>query len=744
MKRMAVVSPPAVRLWLRQGLPYGGALLLLLAVRQSRLSEAVNLKAYDFAVAHRPAPSGAATPVRLVGIDAEDLRRFGDPVPDGVIAAAIRQLDRHGVRAIGLDLFRDRPLGPGTAGLRQLAAHNPRLVSVTYEPDGLQALPGTPVERQGYADLFLDPQDGKVRRDVLHIEDGSAEPPQSLAMRLFVLATGRRALLDQLRQPGHPLGTLQKGGGGYLPDPALTDPAIAQRMLAFRQPGSFPTSSLRSLLGPSGPVASAVSPARVSPAQWQGAIALIGVVAPSTKDRYSIPHAQAPVGDQLVQMSGVELHAHRLAALLDLEAGRSPGIQPASPWLNRALLLLAAVLGMGLGERVGSLRRSQGLVALAALLAVAATAAGLVLGLWLDAALPLAALVLLATAAWIRRGTLQEIQRQRLEQQGQQMRRLFDRFLSRQVADALLAGDAPASTSGQLCAATVLVSDLRGYSLLSQRHDPATITRSLNAYIEAMSAVIEQHNGTIANIAGDGIQVLFGVPDRRSDHGEAAVRCALAMQAAMGPLNRANAARGLPQLSMGIGLCTGELIAGTIGSDLRSAYSVVGETVNLASRIEALSTGGDVLASQSTAQSVSLPLRIDASFRAAPKGTADPVEVVSIGAIGGPQPVALPLPDQRRTALRQPLALRYSIMTGKQREGILWPAQLTHTGQRCFWILPEQSHLQLSDNLLLELEPFPGEAYGKVRALDPDGVVRVELSVMPEGLRDWLGGLDPH
>lgn len=724
----------ALRLWLRQALPYGGALLLLLAVRQSRLSEAVNLKAYDFAVAHRPAPSGASTPVRLVGIDADDLRQFGDPVPDGVLAAAIRQLDLLGVRAIGLDLFRDRPLGPGTDSLHQLARHNPRLVSVTYEPDGLRAIPGTPPQRQGYADLFLDPQDGKLRRDVLFIDDGSADPPQSLAMRLLQLASGQPRWFERLRRPGAGLATLHTGGGGYLRDPALTDPAIAQRMLAFRQPGSFPTLSLRALLSPARPR---------DLARWRGAIVLIGVVAPSAKDRYSIPHAQAPVGDQLVQMPGVEIHAHRLAALLDLQAGRPHGIQPAPPWLNHLLLLLAAAIGLVLGERVGRLRRSQGLVAFTALLAVVATAVGLWLGLWLDAALPLAALVLLATAAWIRRGTLQETQRRRLEQQGQQMRRLFDRFLSHQVADALLAADSPAASPGELGAATVLMSDLRGFSLLSQRHDPLTIRRSLNAYIEAMSAVIEQHNGTLVSIAGDGIQVLFGVPDRRPDHGDAAVRCALAMQLAMEPLNRVNAARGLPRLSMGIGLCSGEVIAGAIGSSLRSSYSVVGETVNLASRIEALTTGGDVLASRSTVDTVTLPLRIDARFHAAPKGAAEPLEVMSLGAIGGPQPLALPAPDHRRTALRHPLALRYSIMTGKQREGILWPARLTHTGQRNLWIRPEHNHLQPLDNLLLELEPFPGEAYGKVRALEADGAVRVELSVMPEGLRDWLSGPDP-
>ena len=718
---------------LRQLMPYAAALGLLLIARQSRLSERLNLLAYDLAVQLRPAPSGASTAVRIIGIDEADLHRYGPVVPDRLLADAVERLDRIGVRAIGLDMFCGQPVGEGWQRLRRLAATNPRLVSITFELDGKQAIPGTPINRQGYADIYTDPQDGLVRRDLLHITGRQQQGKASLPMRMVQIATGQSQLLQTLEQHPARLADLQPGAGGYLPEANVSAPGYLQRMLPFHQPGSFPRMSLTSLLDEK------LSPSQVK--QLRGNLVLIGVVAPSSKDNFSVPFHQWKQGERRFALSGVELHAHRLAGLLALADGRPLGIQ-AAPSLVNALLLLAAIgAGLVAGEAVSSLRRSLGVVAVGMVLAVGATAGLLALGVWLDAALPLAAFALIAAAAWSRRGANQQIKRLLLESEGKQVRSLFDRFVSKQVAGELLGNNkntAPVPT--ELRKVTVLMSDLRGFSLLSADHHPGLMVRILNNYLAVMFEVIEAYGGTIDEVLGDAILVLFGAPLLRHDHAEAALACALAMQLAMERVNQTNADQGLPLLDMGLGLCSGDVVAGTIGSQRRAKYGVVGAAVNLAARIEALTVGGEVLAAASTVHAVAAPLRIDAEFRVEVKGASEPLHVFAVGAIAGSHNLALPIPGPSPDALKQPLRIGYTILKGKQRQGSPQPAVATHLAERETWIATPRKNLALFDNLALSFPGISSEAYGKVRE-ERNGSFRIVFTLMPPDLRQLINSL---
>jgi adenylate cyclase len=699
----------------RQGIvrqlgPYFAAVGLLLLLRQSQLSEQLNLLAYDLAVQLRPLPSGASTPVRIIGIDEDDLKRYGPIVADGLLADAVERLDRIGVRAIGLDLFCGQPVGAGGARLRRLAASNPRLVSVYFDLDGKQAIPGTPPHRQGYADLYTDPQDGLVRRDLLQVVGPDQASKASLPMRLLQIAKGQRQLPRMLEQQPQHLADLGEGAGGYLPESPVTDDHYLQRMLAFHQPGSFPQWSLGRLLG------NKLSPQQIQ--QLRGSIVLIGVVAPSSKDSFPVPFSRGRAGDRRFEIPGVEIHAHRLAALLALERGHPLGIQAASGQLNRWLLLLAIAVGVVAGERVPGLRRSLSVVATGLLLAVAATAALLALGVWLDAALPFAAFSLMAAAAWLRRGANQQMKGLLMEIQNRHVRSQFDRFVSKAVAGELLDNGKSSLAASEPRTVTVLMSDLRGFSLLGQGNPPALILQLLNNYLDEMFQVIEDYGGTIDEVLGDAILVLFGAPLVRADHAEAAVACALAMQIAMEKVNQTNAQQGLPALEMGIGLCTGEVIAGTIGSRQRAKYGVVGSAVNLAARIESLSVGGEVLAAQSTVRAmVDVPLRIDAEHSVQVKGSHESLRVFAIGAIQGQHNLALPLNRSQPQALLQPLAIDYCILRGQRRQGSPQPAVVTHLAEREAWIMLKEGQPELFDNLVLI---FPtgngnGEVYGKVR-----------------------------
>ena len=752
MARSSPATGPHPKWILRQGTtrqgivrqlgPYLAAFGLLLLLRQSQLSEQLNLLAYDLAVQLRPLPSGASTPVRIIGIDEDDLRRYGPMVSDGLLADAIERLDRIGVRAIGLDLFCGQPVGAGGARLRRLAASNPRLVSAYFDLDGKRAIPGTPPHRQGYADLYTDPQDGLVRRDLLHVVVPDQASKASLPMRLLQIAKRQRQLPRSLQQQPQQLADLGEGAGGYLPESPVTDDNYLQRMLAFHQPGSFPQWSLGRLLR------NQLSPQQIQ--QLRGSIVLIGVVAPSSKDSFPVPFSRGRAGDQRYQISGVEIHAHRLAALLALERGQPLGIQAASASVNRWLLLLALAVGIVAGERVPGLRRSLWVVASGLLLAVAATAALLALGVWLDAALPLAAFSLMAAAAWLRRGANQQIKGIVLELQNRHVRSQFDRFVSKAVAVELL-DKSQTSQASQTCQAaselrtvTVLMSDLRDFSLLGHDHHPTLIVQLLNNYFDEMFQVIEDYGGTIDEVQGDAILVLFGAPLVRADHAEAAVACALAMQIAMEKVNQTNAQQGLPALEMGIGLCTGDVIAGTIGSRQRAKYGVVGSAVNLAARIESLSVGGEVLAAESTLRATAVPLRIDADHSVAVKGSQELLRVFTIGAIQGTHNLALPLTSSQPQALEQPLSIDYCILKGKQRQGSSQPAVVTHLSEREAWIVLEGDQPELFDDLVLIFSTSGGssngsaEVYGKVRE-QRNGHWRIVFSLMPSGIKELTG-----
>ena len=185
----------------------------------------------------------------------------------------------------------------------------------------------------------------------------------------------------------------------------------------------------------------------------------------------------------------------------------------------------------------------------------------------------------------------------------------------------------------------MLMSDLRGFSELSERLGPSAMIGLLNRYLAAMTPVIQLHRGTIDEFIGDAIFVLFGAPFGRPDDTERAVRCAAAMQEALAALNLDSRSHGLPELSMGIGLHVGPVVAGNIGSPDRVKYGVVGPAVNLTARIQALSGGGEVLLSEELLARVSSVVNVTPGRAERVKGVSEPIVVHRLLEIKGQPPV---------------------------------------------------------------------------------------------------------
>jgi len=549
--------------------PYAAAVLVLVVLQSSRLVQTANLLLYDLTVRLRPAPDGATTPVRLIGIDEEDLQQLGWPLDDGLLIQAIQRLDQAGAAAIGLDLYRDIGVGKAHLALRQLSSSNPRLVSVFSHVDGIRAIKGTPASRQAYNDLVIDPDD-VVRRDLLFVRGlGSAMVP--LPLRMLEVGHGGRPLREALERDPAWVPPLQANSGGY----HSLDHGGVQRMLAFHRLGSFPSWSLRALLA-----------GQVPEGSLRGSLVLIGSQAPSLRDGFRVP-LQGPHPGRSLRMSGVELHANRLAALIALQQGRLQGVRAVPAWLNSTLLLAAVLAGVMLGEGIGRLRRSQVTVLSVATAMVGATAVGLASGWWLDAASPLAALAALATAAWTRRA--QEQQQQRQELQG-----LLQQTTSTSVAgelwrqrELLLQGG---RFPGRRLEVTVVFTDIEHFTGVAEQLDPEALLAWLNRGMAAMVGPVQGQGGLVNKFTGDGLLAVFGAPLDRGTQLEAlaAVQAAAGIRRALAALNALLKVEGLPEMRVRVGVHTGPVLAGSVGTPERWEFGVVGDTVNCAARIEEL------------------------------------------------------------------------------------------------------------------------------------------------------------
>ena len=198
----------------------------------------------------------------------------------------------------------------------------------------------------------------------------------------------------------------------------------------------------------------------------------------------------------------------------------------------------------------------------------------------------------------------EEQYRQQLERNEKFIRATFGRYLSDEIVTDILERPEGLELGGDLRKVSIMLSDIRGFTTISEQLEPTQVVTIINRYLGAMTDIIMAHQGTIDEFIGDAILAVFGAPQYRDDDADRAVQCALAMQAAMADINARNEAEGLPAISTGIAINTGDVIAGNIGSERRSKYGFVGHPMNVTSRIEDFTAGGEILISDSTLQAL--------------------------------------------------------------------------------------------------------------------------------------------
>ena len=320
----------------------------------------------------------------------------------------------------------------------------------------------------------------------------------------------------------------------------------------------------------------------VDPSLFKDRIVIVGVNADGLHEVFTTPFPEG-------EINGPEVHANMADALL---ANRSIVRSPA--WVTVALTAAGAgVVGV----------------------------AGLFLSAWLTAAVALGAAVILVwqSVAWLARGVWIPLTIPALAivfafvgdlawkyvvegREKRKVKKLFSRYVSKDVFDQLVANPSLAALGGARRHMTVLFSDIRGFTTMSEKGSPEDVVSQLNELFTRMVGVVFDHRGTVDKFVGDMVMALYSAPLDDAEHADHAVQTALAMIRTLNEMNREWLSQGKPTLDIGIGINTGDMVAGNIGSDTIMSYTVIGDAVHLGARLESLNKdfGTRIIISEST------------------------------------------------------------------------------------------------------------------------------------------------
>lgn len=641
------------------------SLAFVLAVAWAALAEFAPLTRVDAWLydgwLRQTASSAPDDRVVVLDIDEKSLAELGRwPWNRATMAALVDRLfDDYGVAALGFDVvFAEPDTSSGLARLEQLGqtvlrdntAFADRLAVLKTELDYDARFARSLADRAVSLGYYFIPQGlGEHRAGVL---PAPALPADSLPLTDPLTASGygaNLALFQQANPTGgyfnmlaDPDGTARRmhlvapyASGHYLSLSATTlntaygnEPVRAGSTrtrfmgLAFTQPW-IELSGVRVPLSPDGSVyvpyragqpfpyvsVADVLARRVPVEALEGRILLLGSTAPGLSDLRVTPFSNA--------FPGVEIHANLISGMLDETTRHTPA------WANAARLALVLGAGMLVGF---ALWRFSPVVGLAVTMGGAVLLVALYAWLWQQGWVVALAAPLLAVfglyglnTAW---GFFAEARAKR------QITRLFGQYVPPELADEMARDPARYSLAGQSREMSVLFSDIRGFTDFSEKLPPAELAEVLNAYLSTMTRIVQEERGTIDKYIGDAIMAFWNAPTDIADHASRAVATALRMQQALPQLNETFAAKGWPVVKVGVGVNTGRMSVGNMGSEFRMSYTVMGDAVNLGSRLEGITKqyGVGVLVTQATvdADPVHAYLKID---EVRVKGKAVPVAI---------------------------------------------------------------------------------------------------------------------
>ncbi|MBE9210295.1 adenylate/guanylate cyclase domain-containing protein [Nostoc sp. LEGE 06077] len=666
---------------------------LVIGLRLTGWLQLVELAALDHFFQMRPLES-VDSRIVIVEVNEADIRQQTQwPMTDAALASVLEKINQQKPRAIGLDIYRDLPVNPGHQALVKIFASTPNIIGVEKISDTADssAVNASPVLKQrgqiGSNDLPID-GDGRIRRGLLYVNLKNDEVLASFALKLALLYLKPEGITDKpsANNPNYlQLGkgifpTFEANDGSYI----QANAGSYQVLLNYRgRIQQFQKISLTQ-----------VQQNRIPPDLMRDKVVLIGATAESLKDLFYTPYS-SNVFAEPERMAGVTIHANLISQILSAAIDGRQQIQSFPDSLEYLWILSWSIAGATLCwiQRHNSYQkiRLPINVVLTSGTLVGSSFVAFLAGWWIPVVPSFLALAGSAIAVT-----------QYIAESATGMRKTFGRYLTDEVVSNLLENPAGLKIGGDRRKVTLLFSDLRGFSAMSEQLSPEEVVTILNFYLGTMTEVINQYKGTINEFMGDGIFVIFGAPINRPDDSERAIACAVAMQLAMQQVNEHNKKMNLPILEMGIGINTGEVVAGNIGSQKRAQYTVIGSHVNLASRVETYTVGGQVLISENTIKDAHIKLHIGSQMQIQPKGIREPITIYEVCGVGGQYNLFLPNDDGEMVTLTQPVLVEYTVLQGKQASGTAFNGELISLSEKVAQMRSLNS-LEILNNLKLKL-----------------------------------------
>lgn len=554
----------------------GGTLAAVLALRAHGTMQRPEVLLYDRFIQWRTHAEEPDERIVVVGMNEDDLIKYGHPLSDELLAQVLEKIASAEPAVVGLDLYRDLPeprSGVGRPRLDEVLLKYDSIIAIRKVPDigpppALANLPARVAANNFPKDASID---GVVRRSYLSVK-GDGESVPSLA---FTLASA------WLR--AHRSGTAREGADTWMGRSIfhpLTPNAAWYRqvpiggeefLIDFRGSRDFLAARIDAVLSD-----------EVTVEDLRGKIVLVGTVTESVKDSNATPLDAA--------YRGILLHAQVVNQLL---RAALEGQRPLNWWSEPAeiaWIALWAAFSTALGFTLRSpLKLTLALLPLLAALGLAAWLA-FNRGWWIPLAAPAFATIFSAAFAASYVAFIESEERA-------VMKTLFSRHVSRSVAEALWVRREELVEGQRLrpqsLTVTVLFTDLKGYTTTAEKMDPTKLLEWMNEYMSVVAEHVEERGGMINRFMGDAIMGVFGAPIARTNDAAIdadaahAVDCALGMERTLIALNEGWTRRGLPTTEMRVGIYTGTAVAGSLGTAERLEYSVFGDCVNIAARLEA-------------------------------------------------------------------------------------------------------------------------------------------------------------
>jgi adenylate cyclase len=568
----------------------------IIIMRVLGLFQMIDWAALDQFFQLRP-PEPPDSRIVVVTIDEATIRKVGQwPIPDAVLAKILDKIRQQKPLAIGLDLYRDLPVQPGHQKLIEIMKSTPNLIGVKKvvgDGFGPEVNPHpilSKLDQIAASDLLLD-ADGKVRRCLISLEPKSGEEVLSLGAKLSLMYLENQGIeLKELdaEKRHYQLGKatfipFEKNDGGYI----RTDDRGYQILLNFRGTQKhFQTYSIMQVLND-----------EVSANWGKDRIILIGATAESLHDDFFTPYSSS-FSAFPERMPGVVIHANVASQILNAALDGRPIMRGSPEVVEWLWIILWSFLGAILGWTVRSQKFIYKNISYKeTILSLIVAGSSLILGSylvfiqgwWIPVVPPLLGLGGSAIAIAIYTTSLERQDRYTLMA-------LFKQQVTSQVADEIWTSRhhllQKGSIVGREMTASVLFSDLEGFSSIATTITPTALMSWLNEYMQAMADIVLEYNGMVNKFIGDAVMALFGVPIERTKLAEIAidaqnaVACALAMADKLRSLNQQWQLSGHPTVNIRIGIATGTVVTGMLGNAQRAEYTALGDTVNIASRLE--------------------------------------------------------------------------------------------------------------------------------------------------------------